>query len=201
MESHLYQIIMNSVDIWGYTAIIIGLTLGSACLPVPSEFIYGFAGYLVFLGRLDFTSALAAGVAGDLSGSIIAYLAGYYGGRPFAVKYGRYILPAKKLDITQCWFDRYGLKAVFFSRMLPVVRAFISLPAGFARINFIKFIILTILGSVIWATGLISTGKLLGENWPKIYAVGHQASLVIGIGLLLLGIYYLKRNREATNPE
>lgn len=103
--------------------------------------------------------------------------------------------------MAQHWFDRYGLKAAFFSRLLPIVRTFISLPAGFARVNFVKFVILTILGSTPWTVGLIYAGMLLGENWHKINVVGHQASLVVGVGLVLLGMYYLKRNREEAGQE
>lgn len=198
----LFQMIINYINIWGYTAIIVGMALESACLPVPSELIFGFAGYLVFLGRMDFTMAVVAGVVGGLLGSVVSYLVGYYGGQQFVVKYGRYILLSRKhVAMAQRWFDRYGLKAAFFSRLLPVVRTFISLPAGFARVNFVKFVILTILGSTPWTVGLIYTGMLLGENWHKINVVGRQASLVAGVGLVLLGIYYLKRNREEAGLE
>jgi len=193
------QAVINCVDIWGYAAIVIGMAMESACLPVPSELIFGFAGYLVFLGRMEFVPALAAGVAGGLAGSVLAYAAGFYGGRPFVEKYGRYIfLSKKRAAMAQRWFDRYGLKAVFFSRMLPVIRTFISLPAGFARVDFFKFVGLTILGSIPWTAGIIYAGMLLGENWAEIYAGSHQISLAVAIALAVWGIYYLRREREET---
>ncbi|VBB08284.1 Hypothetical protein LUCI_3555 [Lucifera butyrica] len=197
-----YQLIMNYIDIWGYTAIVIAMAMESACLPVPSELVFGFAGYLVFLGHLNFAAVLLAGVAGGLAGSIVAYLVGYYGGQPFVARYGRYILLSKKhVAIAQRWFDRYGLQAVFFSRMLPVVRTFISLPAGFAGVDFVRFVVLTILGSIPWTAALIYAGMLLGENWEQIDVIGHRASLVVLAGLLVLGIYFWRKKREEYSTE
>ncbi|HMM22491.1 MAG TPA: DedA family protein [Selenomonadales bacterium] len=191
-----YAWIIQYIDVWGYAAIIVGMAMESACLPVPSELIFGFAGYLVFLGRMDFTTAVIAGVIGGLLGSVASYWAGYYGGRPFAEKYGRYIfLSRRHVDSAQQWFDRYGLKAVFFARLLPVVRTFISLPAGFARVPFSKFVFYTVLGSIPWTIGLIYAGMLLGENWHEIESMGHNAALLVGVGLVLLGILWFRRNR------
>lgn len=192
-----YTWIMQNIEIGGYAAIAAGMAMESACLPVPSELIFGFAGYLVFLGRMDFTTAVFAGVTGGLVGSVAAYLAGYYGGRPLVEKYGRYIfLSRAHVAAAERWFDQYGIKAVFFARLLPVVRTFISLPAGFARISFARFVLYTILGSVPWTIGLIYAGMLLGENWQALETVGHNASLTVGIGLMLMGILWLWRHRS-----
>ncbi|BBB92562.1 MAG TPA: DedA family protein [Methylomusa anaerophila] len=191
-----YALIIQYINVWGYAAIIVGMAMESACLPVPSELIFGFAGYLVFLGRMDFTTAVIAGVVGGLLGSVVSYLAGYYGGKSFAEKYGRYIfLSRRHVDSAQQWFDRYGLKAVFLARLLPVVRTFISLPAGFAHVPFSKFVFYTVLGSIPWTTGLIYAGMLLGENWHKIEAMGHSAALLVGLGLVIMGILWLRRHR------
>lgn len=191
-----FHMITDYIAQTGYAGIVIGMALESACIPVPSELIFGFAGYLVYLGRLDFTLSVVAGVAGGLIGSVIAYAIGFYGGKPFVGKYGRYVLLSQKhVDMAQKWFDRYGLKAVFFSRLLPVVRTFISLPAGFARVNFAKFIIYTLLGSIPWTVGLIYAGTMLGENWQELNAIGHQASLVVAAGLIAIAIYYYRRSR------
>lgn len=193
----IFQMVIESINSWGYAAILAGMALESACLPVPSELIFGFAGYLVFLGRMDFTLAAAAGVAGGLLGSVVAYLVGYYGGQPFVAKYGRYVfLSPRHVEMAQRWSDRYGLKAVFFSRLLPIVRTFISLPAGFARVNFTKFVVLTILGSTPWTMGLIYAGMLLGENWQEVNAVGHEASLAVLGVLVALGIYLRRKWRD-----
>ena len=192
----LFEIVINYIDSWGYIAIIIGMALESACIPIPSELIFGFTGYLVFLGRMDFTLAVVSGVVGGLLGSVLAYGVGYCGGAAFVERYGRYILLSKKhVAVAQHWFDRYGLKAVFYSRLLPVVRTFISLPAGFAQVNFGKFIVYTALGSLPWTMVLIYAGIMLGENWPKINEVGHDISLIVVIILIGLGVYYLVRSR------
>ncbi len=191
----IFDKIVDYLDLLGYWGIIIGMALESACVPVPSELIFGFAGYLVFLGRLDFTWSIIAGVTGGMIGSIIAYAAGYYGGRPFVSKYGKYILLSENhVDLAQKWFDRYGLKATFFSRLLPIVRTFISLPAGFARVNFKKFIVYTILGSIPWTAGLIYAGTLLGENWQVLNSIGHEVSLIVAGCLVVIALYYYKRS-------
>ncbi|WP_425060653.1 hypothetical protein SCACP_13900 [Sporomusa carbonis] len=196
-----FHIIIDYITVSGYTAIMIGMALESACLPVPSELIFGFAGYLVYLGRMDFATAAIAGVAGGLIGSMAAYLIGYYGGHPFVEKYGRYVLLSKRhMNMAQKWFDRYGLKATFYSRLLPVVRTFISLPAGVAKVNFVKFVLYIILGSIPWTIGLIYAGMLLGENWQTINVLGHKASLVVAGGLVIITIYYLRKNRTQTSP-
>lgn len=187
---------VDYIALWGYTGIIIGMALESACIPVPSELIFGFAGYLVYLGKLDFTLSIIAGVTGGLVGSVIAYLVGFYGGRPFVEKYGKYLLLSNQhIDTAQKWFDRYGLKATFFSRLLPVVRTFISLPAGFARVNLAKFILYTLLGSVPWTVALIYAGQALGENWRDLNAMGHEISLVVVAVLVVAAVYYLRKKR------
>lgn len=188
----IFQVVIDLIAIWGYPAILIGMALESANIPIPSELIFGFAGYLVFLGKLDFNSAVIAGVVGGLLGSILSYLAGYYGGPGFVLKYGRYIFLSEKNVISaQKWFDQYGLITVFVARLLPVIRTFISLPAGFAKVNFVQFIIYTILGSVPWTIALIYIGMLLGENWHIMQSVGHEISLVVAGGLFILAIYYI----------
>jgi membrane protein DedA with SNARE-associated domain len=197
-----FQVIIEYIALWGYVAIVIGMALESACIPVPSELIFGFAGYLVYTGQLDFTLTAIAGVIGGLIGSIAAYLIGFYGGRPFITKYGRYILLSQHhVEIAQKWFDRYGLKATFFSRLLPVVRTFISLPAGFARVNFGKFVIYTLLGSIPWTIGLIYAGKLLGENWQELHVLGNKAGLAVVAGIVAIAFYYYKKRRPQPSPD
>jgi membrane protein DedA with SNARE-associated domain len=200
IAEQFFQIIVDSISQWGYTGIFIGMALESACIPVPSELIFGFAGYLVYLGKLNFILSTAAGVAGGLLGSVIAYLAGFYGGRPFVEKYGKYVLLSKQhIDTAQRWFDRYGLKATFFSRLLPVVRTFISLPAGFAKVDLGKFILYTVLGSLPWTVALLYAGQMLGENWRDLNAMGHEISLVVAAVLVVAVVYYLRKNRTQPN--
>lgn len=191
-----FQLITDSINLWGYIAIVIGMALESACIPVPSEIIFGFAGFLVYSGQLEFTRTVVAGVSGGLLGSVIAYLVGYFGGQPFILKYGRYVFLSKRhVDTAQKWFDRYGIKATFFSRMLPVVRTFISLPAGFAHVHFGKFVIYTLLGSIPWTILLLYAGMLLGENWQKLHEIGQTAGFIVVFGLLLIAVYYYLRKR------
>ncbi|MBP2664380.1 MAG: associated protein [Firmicutes bacterium] len=200
VAEQFFQIVVDYIALWGYTGIAIGMALESACIPVPSELIFGFAGYLVYLGRLDFTMSVVAGVTGGLIGSIAAYLVGFYGGQPFVTKYGKYLFLSKKhVDTAQKWFDRYGLKATFFSRLLPVVRTFISLPAGFAKVNLGKFILYTLLGSIPWTVTLIYAGQVLGENWRKLNSMGHEASLVVVAMLVAAAGYYFWKNRTQSD--
>lgn len=192
-----FQVVVDYIALWGYTGIIIGMALESACIPIPSELIFGFAGYLVYLGKLDFFYSTVAGVAGGLLGSVAAYLAGYYGGRPFVSTYGKYLLLSQRhVDTAQRWFDRYGLKATFFSRLLPVVRTFISLPAGFAKVHLGKFILYTLLGSIPWTVAIIYAGQMLGENWRILNSIGHEASLTVAALLAAAVIYYCWKNRS-----
>lgn len=195
----IFQYVIHLIDIWGYPAIFIGMALESANIPIPSELIFGFAGYLVFLGRMDFQVAVVAGVAGGLAGSIVSYLIGYYGGPPFVIRYGKYIfLSEKKVAMAQKWFDRYGLIMVLVARLLPVIRTFISLPAGFARVHFVKFIVYTVLGSIPWTIAIIYAGMMLGANWESIRTVGHEASLLVAGGLVVLVLYYIVKKRKNT---
>ena len=195
----LFQGVTNYIQVWGYPAILIGMALESANIPIPSELIFGFAGYLVYLGQLDFNLSIIYGVAGGLLGSAVSYYVGYYGGPPFIYKYGKYVLLSeRKVRLAQNWFDRYGLIAVFFARLLPVVRTFISLPAGFAKVNFPKFILYTFLGSVPWTIALIYAGMALGENWHILSAYGHEASLItVGIIIAII-IYLIRKNHTNT---
>ena len=172
------SIFLEFIASWGYVAVAILMAAENACIPIPSELILGFAGYLIFADQMTFTGALVAGMVGGMAGSIFAYAVGHYGGRTFVDKYGHYFFVKKShVDIAQNWFDKYGIKAVFFSRMLPVVRTFISLPAGFAHVDFKKFTIYTILGSLPWTALILWAGMFLGESWKYLLKIGHEASI------------------------
>src|SRR5258707_639857 len=145
----LAAFIIAVISAGGYAGIVLLMGIESACIPLPSEVIMPFAGYLVHTGRMNLHLAAFAGALGCAVGSVVAYWAGVYGGRPFAVKYGRYVLIRRRdIDRAEAWFTRYGDAAIFFSRLLPVVRTFISLPAGIARMPFGRFVVLSFLGSV-----------------------------------------------------
>ncbi len=192
---------MQFIADWGYVAVAVLMAAENACIPIPSELILGFAGFLIFSGELSFGPALLAGMVGGLAGSILAYVVGHYGGRSFVDKYGHYILiKPSHVDVAQRWFDKYGLKAVFFSRMLPVVRTFISLPAGFAHVDMKRFLICTIAGSLPWTALILFAGVTLGKSWEIMLAIGHEASLVfVGVCAVVIAVAYLRyrRNRKA----
>ena len=182
---------------WGLPAVFLLMLLESACIPVPSEAIMPFAGFAVSEGKLGFAGIVVAGVAGNLVGSWIAYAVGYYGGRPFVDRWGRYVLlRPRHLDSAQHWFDRYGAPAVFFGRMIPIVRTFISLPAGFGHMTFWKFSLYTALGCIIWVILLGYAGEQLGANWERLQPYLHYADYLVLLVLVVLVVYAALRLRR-----
>ena len=192
------QTFLAFIDSWGYFAVAVLMAMENACIPVPSELILGFAGYLVSAERMTFTGAMIAGMVGGMVGSIFAYVVGATGGRKFVDKYGKYFFIKKShVDLAQNWFDKYGIRAVFFSRMLPVVRTFISLPAGFARVNFKQFLFYTFAGSLPWTALILYGGVLLGDNWEYLLELGHEFSLAfIVVSVVIIAWLYFRRRRR-----
>lgn len=187
--------IVNIISTLGYLGIMILMALESACVPIPSEIIMPFSGYLVYLGRFSLWQVVFWGIIGNLIGSIIAYFIGIYGGRSLIEKYGKYILiSSHDLDLTERWFKKYGNISVFFSRMFPIVRTFISVPAGVARMPFWKFCFYTFLGSLPWSLFLTYIGIVLGENWKiiEVYFRKFDWLIVILAGLLIGWFIYKK---------
>src|SRR6185295_5341117 len=138
----LSRFVINTISTLGYTGILVTMAIESACIPLPSEISMPFSGYLVTTGQFTMLGVTLAGAFGNVAGSVVAYYAGVWGGRPFVERYGHYLLVARKdLEMADRWFAKYGDAAVFFSRMLPVVRTFISLPAGIARVNIYRFML------------------------------------------------------------
>lgn len=190
--SHFTDVFLQFIDTWGYMAVAILMGMENACIPIPSELILGFAGYLIYINRMTMEMATVAGMIGGMLGSIFAYYVGLWGGRPFVDKYGKYFFIKKShVDVAQEWFDKYGVKAVFFSRMLPVVRTFISLPAGFANVNIAKFLIYTFIGSLPWTVLILFIGMQLGTGWAVMMEVGHEISLAVaGIIVIIVAVLY-----------
>ncbi|MBO8138282.1 MAG: DedA family protein [Desulfotomaculum sp.] len=181
----------------GYWGLAIGMAIESANIPLPSELILPFGGYLVSTGQLNFWGAVMAGTVGGTIGSILSYSLGFLGGRPLLIKYGRYVgITRHKLEMADRWFARYGEAAVFFTRLMPIIRTFISLPAGLAGMNFKKFVIYTFLGSLPWSIVLTFAGVKLGENWHQIKPWFHRLDAVVAAGILLLAVYYLLKRRR-----
>ena len=189
---HFSVMFMDFIASWGYVAVGVLMAAENACIPIPSELILGFSGYLIFAGKMHFAGALIGGMIGGIAGSLFAYIVGRIGGRSFVDRYGKYFFIKKShVDLAQNWFDRYGIKAVFFSRMLPVVRTFISLPAGFAHVNMKRFLFFTILGSLPWTALILFAGMMLGESWQIMPKIGHEASLIfIVIAVLVIAYAY-----------
>ena len=167
----------------GYPGITLLMAIASACIPLPSEIVMPFAGYLVTLGNFSLVGVTIAGVIGENIGAAFAYELGKRGGRPLMERYGRYLLiDTHHIDQAEWFFTRFGSAAVMIGRMLPIVRAFVALPAGIARMNRVKFHLFTTLGSIPWCFGLAWLGFYLGNRWntdPTIKAVFHRFDIVI----------------------
>ena len=170
----------------GYGGIIVLMAIESACVPLPSELIMPFAGYLVYAGAMKLVLVATAGAIGCNLGSLVAYEIGCYGGRPLVIRYGRWLLLGQReLDWADRFFARWGYLAVFFARLLPVIRTFIALPAGIARMPRGRFHIYTFLGSWPWCFALAWFGMKLGENWRVLGKYLHKfdaAILVLLVG-------------------
>jgi membrane protein DedA with SNARE-associated domain len=182
---------------WGLWGVFFLMVLESACIPIPSEAIMPFAGFAVAQGKMSLLAAVAVGVAGNVVGSWISYAVGLYGGRPFVEHYGKYVLlSTHKLDTAEHWFNRYGAPAIFFSRMLPIVRTFISLPAGAARMPIVKFSIYTVVGCVPWVLMLGYIGEKIGQNWKHIERYMHYVDYVVLLAILVLIVWLVVRWRR-----
>ncbi len=180
--------ITDFISAIGYVGIFILMTLESACMPVPSEIVMPFSGFAVQRGELNFFLVGLAGSMGCLAGSVLAYVVGYYGGRPMLEKYGKYVLIKEhEIRMADRWFQRYGGKAVFIARLLPIVRTFISLPAGIARMDFKKFSIYSFVGSVPWCFALAYAGVVLGESWTMLegYWIYFDIATLLGVAGVL----------------
>jgi len=188
--TELSKFVIATISLFGYSGIVLTMAIESACIPLPSEIIMPFSGYLVTTGQFTLLGVTLAGAIGNVLGSIVAYYAGVWGGRPLVERYGRYFLVSPHdLEIADRWFMKYGEAAVFFSRMLPVVRTFISLPAGIARMNFPRFVIFTFVGALPWCYLLAYIGVVMGEQWEHLRDYFHQFDIVIGL-FLAIGLGY-----------
>ena len=200
--SYLAAFVISVISTLGYPGIVLLMAIESACTPLPSEIILPFSGYLVWTGRFTLFWVATAGALGCNVGSIVAYCAGAYGGRPLLFRYGKYVLISRReIELADRWFERYGQWTIFFSRLLPVIRTFISLPAGVARMNFWKFNVYTFAGSWPWCYGLAYAGYKMGVHWPTLQVYFHKFDYLIG-ALLLAGIVaYVVWHLRNRNPK
>lgn len=183
--------IINLINDLGYWGIYIAMTIESASIPLPSEAIMGYAGYLVYKGEMNVWVAGLVGALGNITGSTIMYILGIKGGRPFVQKYGKYVhIHEERFNQVDKWFAKWGDELVFVSQLLPVVRTFISLPAGVLRVNFPKFIAYTFIGALIWCTALAYVSSKLGDKWEDLFAFFDKFQIAV-IVVILLGVAYV----------
>jgi len=186
------------IDATGLAGVFGLMVLESACVPIPSEATMLFAGFNVSEGNLTLFGIVAAGVLGNLVGSLIAYAVGYYG-RIEILDQNRLIhINRRHLDAADRWFERHGPATVFFTRMLPIIRTFISLPAGIARMPLAKFIVYTLAGCIPWVLGLAIIGREVGDRWDQWKGYLHYLDYAVIVGITVAIVYLLVRRRRGS---
>jgi membrane protein DedA with SNARE-associated domain len=193
MVLNILEFITQLISSWGYAGIFVTMTLESALIPIPSEVVIPFAGFLAYMGEMNIWLIVLVSSLANLTGSIIIYFVGMYLGRGFIERYGKYVLlNMGHLRMVENWFEKYGSLTVLFSRMLPLVRTVNALPAGIGKMNFPKFCIFTFIGSIPWNLALVLVGYKLKENW----SILEKYSLYIDILAVFVAaavIYYIAR--------
>ena len=198
ITTYLSTLAIHLMTVFGYTGLFVLSLIESAAIPIPSEIFLPFAGFLVVSGQFLFWPAVLVATLGNLAGSAILFWIGISGGRWILERYGKYVfIHRPDIEKGDVWFTRYGTKAVFWSRMLPLVRTFISLPAGVNRMNFKKFSLFTILGALPWNFTLVYLGMKAGENWDSIRPYFHIFDIIIvGAILVFIGWHIYKKLRH-----
>jgi membrane protein DedA with SNARE-associated domain len=191
---------------FGYIGVVIAMSIESAAIPIPSELILPFAGWSVARGVMEpltgspwtYWGAVVAGVIGNTAGSLVGYAVGAFGGRPLLDRYGRYVLiSTHDLDLADRWFARWGDLTVFFSRMLPIVRTFISIPAGIARMPLWRFVLFSVAGAIPWVMLLVWGGLVLGDNWQDIKGALRGLDYLVAAAVILLVVLFVWRHVRA----
>lgn len=194
--SFLAGIIISFISNTGYYGIFVLMTLESMLIPIPSEVTMPFAGFLSYSGVLNFWLVVLIGALANLAGSIIAYYIGYVWEEKLIKnsikRYGKFLLVSEsEFDKASSWFNKYGSSIVFFSRLLPIVRTYISLPAGIAKMKFLKFCTLTFFGSLLWSFFLAYIGFTFGQNWGAIEPIYRKFEYGIVIAVIILIVFYI----------
>ena len=193
------EIIIDFLTEWGYTALFITMALENMNIPIPSEIILGFAGFLVSQQIFSFWPTILVGTIAGLTGSLLSYYIGLKGGREFMLRHtAKGGLGAKKLMAAKNWFETYGGIAIFTGRLLPGIRTFISLPAGISRYPLSPFILYTILGTIPWTILLVYLGDMLGENWTLLLAYKIEIAVIsfIAAGIIAVIFYFYQKQRS-----
>lgn len=206
LEAALIPFLESLYGSAGYAGVVVAMAIESCAIPLPSEIILPFAGWMVSRGASEpathaawsYWGAVAAGITGNTIGSLISYGIGRAGGRPLLDRYGRYVLiSSHDLHVADQWFARWGEATVFFSRMLPVVRTFISVPAGIARMPLWRFLLFSIAGALPWIMLLVWGGTVLGANWVVIKNTLAGADYVVVAGIIaLVGLFLWRHLRR-----
>jgi membrane protein DedA with SNARE-associated domain len=203
-EHHLFTWwIIKYISHVGYAGLYAGMLGQAVGLPLPSEAMLSFSGYLASARDLNIVLVFLAGTLGDVSGAVIAYLIGYYGGRPLLVRFGRSLfIRERELERADAWFARYGSRAVLFTKLLPGIRAFGSYPAGVTRMHFPVFVGYTLLGSALWCAAFIEVGYALGKNWSRLGAYARPAGItllaILAVAIVVWVVIHLRAERRVS---
>jgi membrane protein DedA with SNARE-associated domain len=197
----MMALLVETIGAMGYPGIFILMAMESSVFPVPSELVMPPAGYLAHQGVMNIWLAILCGTAGSLVGAYANYFAAHYLGRPLLLRYGRYVwITEEKFGRIEAFFHKHGEISTFIGRLLPVVRHLISLPAGLAGMNHLRFSLYTLLGACIWVTILTWLGWFVGAEKELIMAYSHKALVWVVAGCVLLVVIYVRRHRRAANP-
>jgi membrane protein DedA with SNARE-associated domain len=195
MLATIASFITHTISGLGYLGVAGLMAIESACIPLPSEVILPFSGYLVATGRFSLWLVALAGATGSVVGSMVAYALGAWGGRPLLERYGPYVLVSiEDLDRADRWFERHGDLTILVGRVLPVVRTYIGFPGGMTRMNLWRFNVYTFIGSFVWSLGLAWIGELLGEHWHTIGGWFHRFDVVIVALIAVAAGWYVYRH-------
>jgi membrane protein DedA with SNARE-associated domain len=193
--SFISSLILDTISALGYFGVFLLMLLESAAIPAPSEIIMPFSGFLITTGRFDFWLVVLAGTLGNLIGSWLLYWIGLKGGRPFVARYGKYIFFSEAdLATAEKWFEKYGSFSVFVGRLLPIVRTYISFPAGLVKMDFKKFTFYTVIGAAPWVFLFTWLGVKLGERWHEFEKYFRQFDIVIALVILAAVVWHIRRH-------
>lgn len=181
----------------GVFGIVLGMFLESAYIPVPSEIILPYAGYLVYRHHATMASAMGAALLGGMLGAVVSYWIARWGGRALVERWGKYVfIRAHELDRAERWFQRHGDGAVFFGRLLPGIRTFISLPAGVAEMPFWRFVVFSFLGALPWTILFVYVGYVLGAQWHHVTSLSHYFLAVVAVALVVWLVMVWRRRKS-----
>ena len=194
------SLLLNAISEYGYFGMFLAMILEAVIIVIPSELILATGGILASQRIFSFWGALLTGVIGSVFCAVIMYLIGYFGGRPFIDKYGKYFfMKQEDIEKAEAWFQKYGMLASFIGRNFPIVRTFISLPIGIMRLNFWPFVLYTTLGSIPWTFAFVYVGYSLGNNWTILQEYTSRLKVPIYILLFLLVVRYIYRKVKKRN--